>query len=69
MLTAVLMLQDTVLSIAHIMEKECFIRTMDALLPNVTIKEVATDAHPQINALQSKQNLCAVLFEVLTFIS
>ncbi|XP_041944101.1 uncharacterized protein LOC121706417 isoform X2 [Alosa sapidissima] len=34
-----------------IMEKECFIRTMDALLPNVKIKEVVTDAHPQITAL------------------
>ncbi|KAG1927355.1 hypothetical protein F2P79_024293 [Pimephales promelas] len=34
-----------------IMEKECFVRTMDALLPNVKIKEVVTDAHPQIMAL------------------
>lgn len=41
---------------------------MDALLPNVKIKEVVTDAHPQITALLSKQNLCAILFEVLTSI-
>ncbi|KAM4544086.1 uncharacterized protein V3H82_021888 [Fundulus diaphanus] len=34
-----------------IMEKECFIRTMEALLPELAIKEVVTDAHPQISAL------------------
>ncbi|KAK7913723.1 hypothetical protein WMY93_013934 [Mugilogobius chulae] len=34
-----------------IMEKECFCRTMDALLPQLRIKEVVTDAHPQISAL------------------
>nr|XP_055049509.1 uncharacterized protein LOC129435004 isoform X2 [Misgurnus anguillicaudatus] len=34
-----------------IMEKECFVRTMDALLPELSIKEVVTDAHPQITAL------------------
>nr|XP_033486525.1 uncharacterized protein LOC117259352 isoform X2 [Epinephelus lanceolatus] len=34
-----------------IMEKECFIRTMDALLLEMHITEVVTDAHPQITAL------------------
>ncbi|XP_067287194.1 uncharacterized protein [Pseudorasbora parva] len=34
-----------------IMEKECFVRTMDALLPEIHISEVVTDAHPQISAL------------------
>ncbi|XP_038123787.1 uncharacterized protein LOC119771737 [Cyprinodon tularosa] len=34
-----------------IMEKECFIRTMEALLPELAIKEVVTDAHPQSSAL------------------
>ncbi|CAL9703628.1 unnamed protein product [Knipowitschia caucasica] len=34
-----------------IMEKECFCRTMEALLPDLQIKEVVTDAHPQITAL------------------
>ncbi|KAK7151613.1 hypothetical protein R3I94_008067 [Phoxinus phoxinus] len=34
-----------------IMEKECFVRTMDTLLPEIHISEVVTDAHPQISAL------------------
>ncbi|XDV26163.1 hypothetical protein PO909_029940, partial [Leuciscus waleckii] len=34
-----------------IMEKECFVRTMDALLPEIHISEVVTDAHSQISAL------------------
>nr|XP_055044376.1 uncharacterized protein LOC129430825 [Misgurnus anguillicaudatus] len=34
-----------------ILEKECFIRTMDALLPEIHVTEVVTDAHPQISAL------------------
>lgn len=38
-----------------IMEKECFVRTMDALLPEIHISEVVTDAHPQISALLSKE--------------
>jgi len=37
-----------------IMEKECFVRTMDALLTELKIKEVVTDAHSQITALLSK---------------
>ncbi|KAK7156999.1 hypothetical protein R3I94_006910 [Phoxinus phoxinus] len=37
-----------------IMEKECFVRTMDALLTEIKIKEVVTDAHSQITALLSK---------------
>lgn len=36
------------------MEKECFVRTMDALLEELPIKEVVTDAHPQITALLRK---------------
>ncbi|XP_075325645.1 uncharacterized protein LOC142383795 [Odontesthes bonariensis] len=34
-----------------IMEKECFVRMMDVLLQELSIKEVVTDAHPQITAL------------------
>ncbi|KAK7130436.1 hypothetical protein R3I93_019927 [Phoxinus phoxinus] len=34
-----------------IIEKECFVRTMDALLTEIKIKEVVTDAHSQITAL------------------
>ncbi|XP_039539661.1 uncharacterized protein LOC120487527 isoform X2 [Pimephales promelas] len=34
-----------------IMEKECFIRTMDSLIQEIPVKEVVTDAHPQISAL------------------
>ncbi|XP_056109078.1 uncharacterized protein LOC130086878 [Rhinichthys klamathensis goyatoka] len=34
-----------------IMERECFVRTMDALLAEIKIKEVVTDAHSQITAL------------------
>ncbi|XP_065131571.1 uncharacterized protein [Paramisgurnus dabryanus] len=34
-----------------IMEKECFIRTMDALIKEIPVREVVTDAHPQISAL------------------
>ncbi|XP_056433452.1 uncharacterized protein LOC130371638 [Gadus chalcogrammus] len=33
------------------MERECFTRTMDVLLQELPIKEVVTDAHPQISAL------------------
>ncbi|KAM4537014.1 uncharacterized protein PAE49_021421 [Odontesthes bonariensis] len=34
-----------------IMERECFTRTMDALLQEIPVKEVVTDAHIQITAL------------------
>ena len=44
-----------------IMEKECFIRTMDVLLQEIPVKEVVTDAHPQITALLSKENGCIIL--------
>lgn len=37
-----------------IMEKECFVRTMEKPFPELAIKEVVTDAHPQITALLSK---------------
>lgn len=43
-----------------IMEKECFVRTMDALLPEIHISEVVTDAHSQISALLSKEIGCNV---------
>ncbi|XP_061566781.1 uncharacterized protein LOC133420914 [Cololabis saira] len=39
-----------------IMEKECFIRTMDALLPEIRITEVVTDAHTQISALLNPEH-------------
>lgn len=39
---------------SSIMEKECFIQTMDVLLKEMAVKEVVTDAHPQITALLSK---------------
>ncbi|XP_061580826.1 uncharacterized protein LOC133446766 [Cololabis saira] len=39
-----------------IMEKECFIRTMDALLPVIRITEVVTDAHTQISALLNPEH-------------
>ena len=39
-----------------ILEKECFIRTIDALLPEIHISEVVTDAHAEISALLSKEN-------------
>lgn len=42
------------------MEKECFIQTMDALLPEIHITEVVTDAHPQITALLGKENGCKI---------
>lgn len=35
-----------------VMEKEGFVRTMDALLPEIPVK-VVTDAHRQISALLS----------------
>ncbi|XP_073337236.1 uncharacterized protein [Pagrus major] len=38
-----------------IMEKECFIRTMDVLLQEMRLTEVVTDAHPQITALLSPE--------------
>ncbi|XDV26583.1 hypothetical protein PO909_030239 [Leuciscus waleckii] len=34
-----------------IIEKKCFIRTMDALIQEIPVTEVVTDAHPQISAL------------------
>ncbi|KAL0978654.1 hypothetical protein UPYG_G00173520 [Umbra pygmaea] len=34
-----------------IMERERFVKTMDALFPEIQIKEVVSDAHPQITAL------------------
>ena len=37
------------------MEKEGFIRTMDALLPVVSLKEICTDGHVQIAALMSNK--------------
>lgn len=43
-----------------IMEKECFVRTMDALLPEIHISEVVTEAHPHISALLSKENGCNI---------
>lgn len=36
-----------------VMEKEGFVRTMDALLPEIPVKEEVTDAHRQISALLS----------------
>ncbi|KAK0144638.1 hypothetical protein N1851_016980 [Merluccius polli] len=39
-----------------IMEKVCFIRTMDTLIQEIPVTEVVTDAHPQISALLSKEN-------------
>ena len=44
-----------------IMERECFTRTMDVLLQELPIKEVVTDAHPQISALLSKDLLILIL--------
>lgn len=38
-----------------IMEREGFVRTMDALLQEIAVKEVVTDAHPQISALMGKR--------------
>ncbi|XP_063067340.1 uncharacterized protein LOC134458876 [Engraulis encrasicolus] len=38
-----------------IMEKECFVQTMDSLLSDLKVKEVVTDAHPQISALLNPQ--------------
>ncbi|KAL7403019.1 hypothetical protein ABVT39_023207 [Epinephelus coioides] len=37
-----------------LMEKEAFIRTMDILMSEVTLKEICTDAHVQISALMSR---------------
>ncbi|CAM4597799.1 unnamed protein product [Leuciscus chuanchicus] len=34
-----------------IIEKKCFIRTMDALIQEIPVTEVVMDAHPQISAL------------------
>ncbi|XP_029948188.1 uncharacterized protein LOC115388988 isoform X2 [Salarias fasciatus] len=34
-----------------VMERECFCRSMDALLPDLKIKEMVTDDHPEISAL------------------
>ena len=34
---------------------------MDVLLQEIPVKEVVTDAHPQITALLSKENGCIIL--------
>lgn len=47
------------------MEKECFVQTMDSLLSDLKVKEVVTDAHPQISALLSEFTLCCDMFLLL----
>ena len=51
-----------------IMEKVCFIWTMDALIQEIHVTEVVTDAHPQISALLSKENSLDVLSGAMAFL-
>jgi len=50
-----------------IMEKECFIRTMDSLIQEIPVKEVVTDAHPQISALLGKDKFLDVISRAIDF--
>lgn len=51
-----------------IMEKEAFIISLDSLLNDLkNLKEVCTDAHPQISVLFSKYTLLRKSFSIFQF--